>query len=98
MIYIYESFVYLQESKYFHTSYENDIARLVIDEIYPEDQGVYLCRAINDAGVTQSTCDVTVTCMYTSYSCILLEVQHTAFYLSYIGKFMITNVSLFIHV
>lgn len=65
----------LQESKYFHISYENDVARLLIDEIYPEDKGVFMCRAINDAGVAQSNCDVIVQGMII----ILQRIRNQAF-------------------
>ena len=50
-----------QESKYFHMTYESDVATLKIAETYPEDEGDYMCKAVNSAGVVSSTCDVVVT-------------------------------------
>ena len=49
-----------QESKYFHMSYEGGVASLAIAEVYPEDEGEYICRASNTAGSVESHCDIFV--------------------------------------
>ena len=40
--------------------YHETTASLTISEVYPEDEGEYLCLATNEAGSTQTTCEVRV--------------------------------------
>ena len=41
-------------------TYEEDVASLTIAEVFPEDEGDYICRAFNEAGIATSRCDVIV--------------------------------------
>ena len=41
-------------------SYDNNVAKLVIAEVYPEDDGDYMCRAVNDSGTAFTSCDIHV--------------------------------------
>ena len=51
----------MQESKYFNMLYDDDhVARLVIAEVYAEDQGEYRVQASNESGSAKSLCDVKV--------------------------------------
>lgn len=49
-----------QESKYFQMSYQDNRAKLLILEAYPEDEGVYSCTAMNVAGSVTTGCDLYV--------------------------------------
>lgn len=40
--------------------YKNGVASLAINEIFPEDEGVYSLKAINSQGETETKCKVTV--------------------------------------
>ena len=40
--------------------YHETTASLSISEVYPEDEGEYLCLATNEAGSTQTTCEFRV--------------------------------------
>ena len=51
---------FLQESKYFHMSYEGGVASLAIAELYAEDEGEYTCRATNSAGTVETHSDIFV--------------------------------------
>lgn len=55
---IFLHFRIFQESKYFRMSYEDNIARLLIAEAYPEDEGEYTCTAENVAGSASCSCDL----------------------------------------
>ena len=41
--------------------YRNGVATLAIAEVFPEDEGLYECRAYNSIGEVTTTCKVTVT-------------------------------------
>ena len=41
-------------------SYEDEVASLVIAEVYPEDEGPYFCRAENEAGSVETACELIV--------------------------------------
>ena len=50
-------------------TYDDDVAKLTIAEVYGEDSGEYICAAVNDAGNAQTSCDIIVkggqiTCVY----------------------------------
>jgi len=50
----------VKESKYFKMSYERGYALLFMAEVYKEDEGEYLCMAVNTAGTVHSSCDLKV--------------------------------------
>ncbi|KAL3854884.1 hypothetical protein ACJMK2_014120 [Sinanodonta woodiana] len=50
----------IKESKFFRTTYENNIARLVIAEVFSEDEGEYCCIATNQSGTVKCSCDLSV--------------------------------------
>ena len=41
--------------------YRQGVASLQIGEVFPEDEGLYECRAYNSMGEVTTTCQVTVT-------------------------------------
>ncbi|XP_070569690.1 myosin light chain kinase, smooth muscle-like isoform X2 [Ptychodera flava] len=50
----------IKESKYFHMTYDGLIARLVIAEAFAEDEGEYMCKAINSVGSVESYAELFV--------------------------------------
>lgn len=40
--------------------YKNGVASLAINEVFPEDEGIYSLKAINSQGETETKCKVTV--------------------------------------
>ena len=40
--------------------YKNGVASLAINEVFPEDEGEYICRAKNSVGTSDSVCKVSV--------------------------------------
>lgn len=40
--------------------YKNGIAKLHINEVYPEDEGEYVCIATNSAGKAETKCKLTI--------------------------------------
>ncbi|NEU36215.1 hypothetical protein GN156_36795, partial [bacterium LRH843] len=50
----------LTSSNVVDLKYRNGIASLRITEIYPEDEGEYICRASNSLGQTETKCILTV--------------------------------------
>ena len=40
--------------------YENGAARLLINEVFPEDEGMYKCEAVNTIGRVACTAKLTV--------------------------------------
>ena len=51
----------LSSSDVVDLKYRNGVASLVIAEVFPEDEGLYECRAYNSMGEVTTTCKVTVT-------------------------------------
>lgn len=41
--------------------YRNGLATLNIAEVFPEDEGEYVCRASNSLGTVESKCRLTIT-------------------------------------
>lgn len=50
----------LSSSEVVDLKYKNGIAKLTINEVYPEDEGVYICKATNVMGTAETTCRLTV--------------------------------------
>lgn len=50
----------IKESKFFCMTYERNIARLVIAEVFSEDEGEYCCIATNQSGTVKCSCDLFV--------------------------------------
>ncbi|EEB20549.1 CAVP-target protein, putative, partial [Pediculus humanus corporis] len=50
----------LNSSDVIDLKYKNKIATLSIKEVYPEDEGEYVCKATNSLGVAQTKCKLTV--------------------------------------
>ena len=51
----------LSSSDVVDLKFRNNVASLVIAEVFPEDEGLYECRAYNSMGEVTTTCKVTVT-------------------------------------
>lgn len=52
----------LTSSEAISLKYKNGVATLKIGELYPEDEGVYVCTASNSLGSTETSCKLTVKC------------------------------------
>lgn len=50
----------IKPSKDFEYTHEANIYKLKINEIFPEDSGIYTCEAFNDAGESFSSCTLNV--------------------------------------
>jgi hypothetical protein len=50
----------LSSSDILDLKYRNGTATLSINEVYPEDEGLYTCKAKNTLGETETTCRLTV--------------------------------------
>lgn len=50
----------LSSSEVVDLKYKNGIAKLTINEVYPEDEGEYICKATNVMGTAETTCRLTV--------------------------------------
>lgn len=50
----------LSSSEILDLKYKNGTATLTINEIFPEDEGVYVCTATNSIGSVDTTCKLTV--------------------------------------
>lgn len=50
----------LKNSKDFKITLHNNIAKLVICKVYPDDEGDYTCRAENEVGVAETTASLVV--------------------------------------
>lgn len=55
----------LRSSDIMDLKYKNGVATLAIGEVYPEDEGDYVCKATNLAGTTTTRCKLTVIRKYT---------------------------------
>lgn len=44
----------------YNMTFDGEIARLTISEVFPEDSGTFKCEAKSDFGTTQTTCTVKV--------------------------------------
>ncbi|GAB0086378.1 hypothetical protein DMENIID0001_004290 [Sergentomyia squamirostris] len=53
----------LSSSEILDLKYKNGVATLSINEIFPEDEGVYVCTAKNPVGSVETRCKLTVTSM-----------------------------------
>jgi hypothetical protein len=50
----------LSSSDILDLKYRNGTATLSINEVYPEDEGLYKCKATNSLGTAETTCRLTV--------------------------------------
>ena len=50
----------IKPSRYFQMIYEDGVARLQINEVFPEDAGTYTCEATNPAGAVSCSARLTV--------------------------------------
>jgi hypothetical protein len=46
----------LTSSEVIDLKYKNGIAKLHINEVYPEDEGEYVCKATNSIGTSETSC------------------------------------------
>jgi len=53
-------FQVLSSSDILDLKYRNGTATLSINEVYPEDEGLYKCKATNSLGTAETTCRLTV--------------------------------------
>jgi hypothetical protein len=44
--------------------YKGGIASLTIAEVFPEDEGEYVCTATNSIGTVSTTCKLTINCRF----------------------------------
>ena len=55
--------IWLQEfkgSRSARLTYDNDTAKLRIEDVCIDDSGEYICAAVNEAGSVQTSCDLFV--------------------------------------
>ncbi|KAK6166183.1 hypothetical protein SNE40_022941 [Patella caerulea] len=50
----------IKPSRYFQLKFEHSVASLTISEAFSEDEGEYVVTASNSAGISQSTCQLTI--------------------------------------
>ena len=50
----------IKPSRYFMMMYQDGAARLLINEVFPEDEGMYKCEATNSQGRVACTAKLTV--------------------------------------
>lgn len=50
----------LSSSEVVDLKYKNGIATLRINEVYPEDEGEYVCKATNSVGTTETKSKITI--------------------------------------
>lgn len=50
----------LSSSEVVDLKYKNGIAKLHINEVYPEDEGEYVCKATNSVGASETKCRLTI--------------------------------------
>lgn len=50
----------LSSSEVIDLKYKNGVASLVINEVFPEDEGEYTCKATNSVGTTSTSCKLSV--------------------------------------
>jgi len=53
----------ISSSEIMNLKYKNGVAKLTINEVYPEDEGVYTCTATNSVGTTETKSKLTVKLM-----------------------------------
>lgn len=54
----------LTSSEAVDLKYKNGVATLKISEIFPEDEGEYICIATNSLGSVETKCKLTVECEF----------------------------------
>lgn len=50
----------ISSSEIMNLKYKNGIAKLTINEVYPEDEGLYACTATNSVGSTETKCNLKI--------------------------------------
>lgn len=54
----------ISSSEIMDLKYKNGVARLTINEVFPEDEGLYVCTATNSVGSTDTKCRLSIKRMY----------------------------------
>lgn len=60
--------------------YKSGVATLSIGEVFPEDEGVYVCKATNSLGISETKCKLTIKRRYFLYK--NLPKYYTTFFLA----------------
>lgn len=50
----------VSSSEILEVKYKNGVAKLIINEVFPEDAGTYVCQAKNTAGKVETQCQLQV--------------------------------------
>lgn len=53
----------ISSSEILELKYKNGVARLIINEVFPEDEGLYVCQAKNSVGKAETQCNLKVKSM-----------------------------------
>lgn len=66
----------LRSSDVVDLKYRNGLATLNIAEVFPEDEGEYVCRASNSLGTVESKCRLTITRKFVKYMYIIFHFHY----------------------
>lgn len=68
----------ISSSEIMDLKYKNGVATLTINEVFPEDEGVYVCTATNSIGSTETTSKLTIQRKF--HILICWEIQQIKFF------------------
>ena len=77
----------------FRQTYVDGVAQLVLQEVLPEDNGSYKCRAKNDAGKAEVSCVVNVDGEYGAWFCLTRD----GWFNPLRAKFFKGNINIYLH-
>lgn len=67
----------LRSSEVMDLKYKNGLASLVINEVFPEDEGQYTCKATNSVGTTSTSCKLTVKRKHFIFISIIIQAEYS---------------------